>query len=64
MRINKRLKFKVVRDLANFYIQSLKYFLSILRRLVFNIQLKFKTNQFIYQLEGLKFPKSIFFFVF
>ena len=37
MRINKRLKSKVVKDLADFYIQFLKYFLGILRRLVFNI---------------------------
>jgi len=48
MYINKRLKSKVVRDPANFYIQSLKYFLGILRRLVFNIRLEFKANQFIY----------------
>ena len=29
MRVDKCLKSKVVRDLADFYIQSLKYFLSI-----------------------------------
>ena len=37
MRINKRLKSEVVRDPANFYIQSLKYFLGMLYYLVFNI---------------------------
>ena len=37
MCVNKYLKFKVARDLADFYIQSLKYFLGILHRLVFNI---------------------------
>ena len=37
MRINKCLKSKVIKNLANFYIQSLKYFLGIFYYLVFNI---------------------------
>jgi len=37
MCVNKRLKFKVVGDLANFCIQSLKYFLGMFYRLVFNV---------------------------
>ena len=37
MRVDERIKSKVVRDLANFYIQSLKYFLGTPRRLIFNI---------------------------
>ena len=44
MCIDKYLKSKVVRDLVNFYIQSLKYFLSTLCRLIFNIKLELKAN--------------------
>jgi len=64
MRVDKRLKSKVVGDPADFYIQSLKYFLGMLHCLVFNVQLELKANQFIYQPEGLRFPKDIFFFIF
>ena len=48
MRVNKCLKSKVVRDPADFYIQSLEYFLGLLYYLVFNIRSEFKANQFIY----------------
>ena len=64
MRVDKRLKSEVVRDPADFYIQSVEYFPGMLYYLIFNIQLEFKADQFIYQLEGLRFPKSIFFFIF
>ena len=64
MCINKRLKSEVVRDPANFCIQSLEYFPGMLRRLVFNIRSEFKANRFVYQPEGLRFPKSILFFIF
>ena len=42
MHINKRLKSEVVRDPADFCIQSIEYFLGMLCRLVFNIQLELK----------------------
>jgi hypothetical protein len=64
MHINKCLKSKVVKDPANLYIWSFKYFPGTLRRLVFNIQLELKANQFVYQLKGPRFPKNIFFFIF
>ena len=44
MCVNKRLKSKMVKDLTDFCIQSLKYFPSMLYYLVFNIQLELKAN--------------------